>query len=73
MNRPFWIKYVHTNLESALIHTENSLPNEVGDICKQTDDEFVCTLFRGHSGDHEAWSGQFRHHTWPNQLTHQTH
>ncbi len=53
--------------ESALKHVEGTLPRQVASCCGVEDDGFHCTLFTGHSGDHEAYNiYKEMVHTWHN-------
>lgn len=74
MNRnPYWMKNTYLTLGEALNHADTTLAKQVGDCCKVEDDGFGCTLFKGHSGDHEAWSGNTCYHKWPNRHTTPSH
>lgn len=37
---------------------------EVAEHCGQKSGAFVCTLDKGHSGQHEAWGTTAMHHAW---------
>ena len=63
----------YQNLNEALAHVERVMPRQVGDCCRVQDDGFGCTLFTGHSGDHEAWSRGTKFHQWPNITTIKEH
>ena len=42
-------------LDEALAHANRSMPGQVKRCCGEENDGYHCTLFQGHSGDHEAW------------------
>jgi hypothetical protein len=69
----YWRKTTYLTLGDALKHLDNTLPSQAGVCCKREDDGFVCTLFEGHSGSHEAWAGSTLHHTWPNTQSTEVH
>lgn len=55
--------------KSASAHVEHTLPRQLGRCCSVEDDGYNCTLFNGHSGDHQCWAGiggaKLRY-AWPN-------
>lgn len=47
--------------------TTVTMPNQVASKCCEKDEGFGCTLFAGHSGQHEAWGlGMTLLHIWDN-------
>lgn len=64
---PDWNPVNFMTKEGAESFVNQSLPRIVGRKCGEKDDGFVCTLFKDHSGEHEAWGlGHVKHHSWCN-------